>query len=838
MADDRPRSRRGSLREDSEPVTDEAAAGEDAVDWSNWSNLWQVPAIGVSLVVIAVALYVATRRAPENDFQGAFDRLDQLIASEQFDAAAVQLNEVIEPNLSEATELEQARFEATVADWISLSQKATDLDLQVNNRRIVEHYARALDMGLPMEPARMERWAHALISLGEIDAARASLDRMEELAKDPDAGLDARRRRNDVLRRLVEVSLRQPEVSEESMMGLLVGYRADPMLDDADDLWAIARQAELRIESGNAQDAVAHLLLDMRRFEPRLESNPQLSFGELFSLLARGYYELGNSPYADFHIQQALELLPATVPARGSALVLLGQIAVARGQWHDAFELFDEVVRDFTSTRSAIPARLGRAEVYSVLGDDQRSLGDYQKLREELTVAGPRRDVTADLVGASLADRHDAALTMGKLDPALAYVLLAESLYPSGQLSEDLILRVASTSRQLAQNVIADAHRDLPDADLSQLDPKLRYQANEHHKRAGDYYVRHARRLAGRPGADQDWADSLWLAADSYDLGGWHALATAHFIEYVAGRSDADPRRPDAVFRLAQAYHAEMNYEGAAQQYDQVLTEHPRSAVASRSHVPLARCLLMLGRRPEAEQHLLQVVSGQQHLEPDAMDYRDALIELGTLYYDNQDYIGAIERLDEAVQRYPDDARMTEIRFRLADSYRRDAASIEEDLGLPGRSPGERDRLQKKRIGNLEIAQQLFTTIIEADKAAARPRPKAVPDQVLRYAYLYRADCVFDLGRYTEAVEYYDQVASRFARHHSSMTALIQIVNCYSNLGDRNRARTAHARALVRLKKLPDEAFKDDDSLLDRDAWERWLQNMPAGDVQSAAANS
>ncbi len=838
MADDRPRSRRDGLREDNEPVTDEAAAGEDAVDWSNWSNLWQVPAIGVSLVVIAVALYVATRRAPENDFQGAFDRLDQLIASEQFDAAAVQLNEVIEPNLSEATELEQARFEATVADWISLSQKATDLDLQVNNRRIVEHYARAVDMGLPMEPARMERWAHALISLGEIDAARASLDRMEELAKDPDAGLDARRRRNDVLRRLVEVSLRQPEVSEESMMGLLVGYRADPMLDDADDLWAIARQAELRIESGNAEDAVAHLLLDMRRFEPRLESNPQLSFGELFSLLARGYYELGNSPYADFHIQQALELLPATVPARGSALVLLGQIAVARGQWHDAFELFDEVVRDFTSTRSAIPARLGRAEVYSVLGDDDRSLEDYQKLREELTVAGPRRDVTTDLVAASLSDRHDAALTMGKLDPALAYVLLAESLYPSGQRSEDLILRIASTSRQLAQNGIADAHRDVPDADLSQLDPKLRYQANEHYKRAGDYYVRHARRLAGRPGADEDWADSLWLAADSYDLGGWHALATAHFIEYVAGRSEADPRRPDAVFRLAQAYHAEMDYEAAAQQYDQVLSEHPRSAVASRSHVPLARCLLMLGHRPEAEQHLLQVVSGQQHLEPDALDYRDALIELGTLYYDNQAYISAIERLDEAVRRYPDDARMTEIRFRLADSYRRDAESIEEDLGLPGRSPGERDRLQNTRTGNLETAQQLFTTIIEADKAAARPRGKAVPEQVLRYAYLYRADCVFDLGRYTEAVEYYDQVASRFARHHSSMTALIQIVNCYSNLGDRNRARTAHARALVRLKKLPDEAFKDDDSLLDRDAWERWLQNMPAGDAQSAAANS
>jgi tetratricopeptide (TPR) repeat protein len=501
-------------------------------------------------------------------------------------------------------------------------------------------------------------------------------------------------------------------------------------------------------------------------------------------------------------------------------MVLLGQIAVARGQWHDAFELFDEVVRDYPSTRAAIPALLGRAEVYSVLGDDQSSLDDYQKLRETLSGSGPRRDVTADVVGSSLSDRHDAALTMAKLEPALSYILLTESLYSQSQLPEEFILRIASTSRQLAQNGIGDG---------SQLSPKQRYQANDHYKRAGDNYVRHARRLAGRPGADEFWADSLWLAADSYDLGGWHALAGTHFIEYVAGRSEADPRRPDAVFRLAQAYHAEMDYEAAAQHYDQVLIEHPRSAVASRSHVPLARCMLLLDRRPEAEQHLLQVVSGQQHLEPDAQDYRNALIELGTLYYDDEDYVGAIERLDEAVRRYPDDPRMTEIRFRLADGYRRHAATLEAELELPGRSPGERDRLEKKRTENLETAQQLFTTIIESDGAA---------QQVLRYAYLYRADCAFDLGRYAEAVEYYDQVASRFTRHHSSMTALIQIVNCYSNLGDDNRARTAHTRALVRLKKLPDEAFNQDDSLLDRDAWERWLQNMPAGDVGSASASS
>ena len=836
MADDRARKDRDELREagDQPPIDSEAT---EVVDWSSWSNLWQVPSIIVSLIVIGIGLYVAMQRAPENDFDGAFDRVDELIAGEQFELAAVQLNEVIEPNLTAASQLQHGRFEATVADWIALSQKAAKLDLEANNRRVVDHYALAADLGLPLEIAQMERWAHAWISLGDLEAARESLGQMQKIAHLSGVGTDARRRRNNVLRRLVEVSLRRSDLSEESMMELLDGYRSDPLLNDADDVWAIARQAQLRIEVGRADEAVSHLLIEIRRFEPRLEQNPDLSFGELYALLARGYYAMGNFEHAEFHVGKAMDVIRHADPGRGEPLVLLGQIAVARGQWDEAFEFFEEVLRNYASTPSAIPARLGRAEVYSVLGDDDRSLADYRALQQALIDGGPRRDVTDADVAGSLSNRHDAALTMGRLDAALQYVFLAESVYPPGRVPGQLFYRIASTSRQAADNGIADARRRQPGAALTQLDPKSRYAANEHYRRAGDYFVRHARTLAGRPGADEHWADSLWMAADSYDLGGWNVLAITHFVEYVAGRSEADPRRPEAVFRLAQLHHADMDYEAATRYYDQVIMEHPRSHVASRSHVPLARCLLMLDRRPEAEQHLIQVVNGQQHLRPDAVDYRDALIELGTVYHDDGRYVAAIERLDEAVRRYPDDDRITEIRFRLGDSYRRHAASIDDDLDLPGVSPAGRDRFEKQRTQYLESAQRLFAAIVETDDGSAA---SGGPDarQILRYAYLYRADCAYDLDRYAEAVEYYDQVAGRFAQHHSSMTALIKIVNCYVSLGDTNRARTAHRRALVRLNKLPDEAFEEPDALLDRDAWERWLKNMPVDDISTVAAGN
>ncbi len=97
VADDRAGKDERAQRMDARPEDGEQLpepVAED-VDWSSWANLWQVPSIMVSLIVIAIGLYVAMQRAPENDFDGAFDRVDELIATEQFDLAAVQLNNII-----------------------------------------------------------------------------------------------------------------------------------------------------------------------------------------------------------------------------------------------------------------------------------------------------------------------------------------------------------------------------------------------------------------------------------------------------------------------------------------------------------------------------------------------------------------------------------------------------------------------------------------------------------------------------------------------------------------------------------------------------------------------
>jgi tetratricopeptide (TPR) repeat protein len=97
---------------------------------------------------------------------------------------------------------------------------------------------------------------------------------------------------------------------------------------------------------------------------------------------------------------------------------------------------------------------------------------------------------------------------------------------------------------------------------------------------------------------------------------------------------------------------------------------------------------------------------------------------------------------------------------------------------------------------------------------------------------LYRADCAYELDRYEAAAALYDQAARRFGDHHSSMHALVQIINCYERLGDTRAADIAHRNALLRLQQLPDEAFSDPDVLMDRGAWEQWLRARPVGLAQ------
>lgn len=810
--------------------TPAAPAGSRA---GGWSNLWQVPTIVVSLVLIVGGLYFGRGGRAEHDFDGALNDVEALLIADEFDRAAEHLRGVIQPHLHEASDQHHARFAALVGDMIYLSQEARGGATQATRQSIIERYASARQLGLAFDHERLERWATTLIDLGRFDQAREFIESIDALTIDEKHAEAAALARNRVMRRLVEASLRQRDLPFEEVMAVLGEYRANARLRLADVVWAIARQAELRLAADLTRESVDQLLIDMRRIESRLEYE-RVNLGELYTLLAQGYYQLVEYRIAEQQATRALELLEGSNPVRGAALEVLGRIQLATTRVEAAYESFHLSVIDFDATPSHQPALLGRAESSAVLGRHEESRRDYEHLARELARRQPRREINADRIARSLTDRHDAALATGQLELALSYMNLVAPFFAGREMPEQALVRLASTNRQLAENLLASA----AEVNASEVDPGTRRQASEHYRQAGEFFLRRARALRPMPTEDAAWASSLWNAADCFDLAGYYEQAIEGFQQYVLGRSETDPRQIEAMHRLARCHQAVTQFAQSVELFEEVIARHPRSLFAAKSHVPLAQGYMALGRRADAERHLRRVISGEMGFEPEAIEFADALLALGTLLHDTGDHLHAIEVLDRFVHAYPDEPRLTEAVYRLADSYRLEARRLRQEIEAGNLPLSREQELERLRVAHLREAGMFFERARERYERLGIQRLDRLRQDQLRHTYLYRGDCAFELGEYARSIELYDHAARRYAEHPASLVALIQIVNAYMLLNDPVRAATAHNRALLRLQQIPESALRDSDSLMSAEAWEAWLRSLPPGLAMATGASN
>src|SRR5690606_38412268 len=128
------------------------------------------------------------------------------------------------------------------------------------------------------------------------------------------------------------------------------------------------------------------------------------------------------------------------------------------------------------------------------------------------------------------------------------------------------------------------------------------------------------------------------------------------YAEFVETRQN-DAKRLAAIHQLGRAYLSDGQYAPAAQLFLQLVEEHPNSPETSDSLVPLARADIAMGRIDAAERTLLQVATDHPAITPESVQYQQALVELGKLYYrlgerDGDYHVLTIERLEEAVERY------------------------------------------------------------------------------------------------------------------------------------------------------------------------------------------
>jgi TolA-binding protein len=440
---------------------------------------------------------------------------------------------------------------------------------------------------------------------------------------------------------------------------------------------------------------------------------------------------------------------------------------------------------------------------------------------------------------------------------ALRYAELAKKLAGVDDASPALLLGLASTHRELASQLLGKGNGATA-LTLAKADPATQREAREHLLRAGEYYRLHAAKSVQTD--TRGYGDSLWAAADMFDRAGDLGSSSAAFEQFAAD-FPSDTRRPDAVFRLAEARRAAGDPEAAAKLYRELIANRSASRengpVADASYVPLAKTLLMDNKAendPEAEELLQRVVRGDIGGTATPM-FREALRTLGEYYYDSGQHERAIERLSEYLGRSEravtdqtpaanstasipsvadlvpqptDDGETLGLYYKLADAYRKSADKIDE--GFAAAMPdARRQELGVARRERLEHAMALFDAVQRAyDRAGKRTgsaatRRTAIDELRLRNATFFKADCAFDLGDFDTAVRLYDAAKERYSRDPASLVAMVQIVASLLHQGKTAEAATANTRARRFYESLPESAWDDPSLPMTRKQWEQWL---------------
>jgi tetratricopeptide (TPR) repeat protein len=765
------------------------------------AQLWQFPLLIISVALFGVAAYLFIDPKPGLTIDQKIDIAHTFLDQERPEASIAQLNKII---TSEKLDPEhKALVHLMLAESLEMGQTQLKISIPANHRRIIEQTRLSVGQGMKLEAIDFRRLAGSHEALGQIAEALDNYRKAISLDKDHALRLQ---------RKVIDLQIAQEDVAGIELS--LTDYLQQPTLTDAERGWALGEKAEILINQGKFIDA--RILLD----DALGLATDAVAQGEVNYRLGYCAYKLNDPNEAERYLRVARDQLQVRHPLDAEACYLLGKIYQDRNDPATANSFYQIVLTSHIDSKNAPLSRLGRAMCRVLLHEEDAGLTDFHDLVNDIerkpTRARFREPVLVGLRQASsvLAAREN---YQGAVE-VLTYEQLLEPA-PSGGYFERLGAVLERRADQLEKGLEA-----VPQAEVI----KRHQLAQQMRVRAGDAFTAYSQKLTMTD--DRGYGDAMWHGIDLYDRASAVQAAIGALELFIAERPD-DQLAPDAVLRLGRAYQAAGQFDKAISAFQRNQFRYPNSLAASKSAVPLAQAYVAKGPEffTKAENVLLSVVDNNPMVDPAAAEFRQALFDLAQLYYRINRFEESVLRLEEFTQRYPADPRMGQLLFLMGDSYRKSATLLDARLAsattkAPTTTPAingdlaeaiaaKRDRLTK--------AEDLYRRTIELYRN--EPPSNDIDKLYLKHAYFSRADCLYDLGNYSDAVRLYDAAAFRYQDDPSALAAYVQIVNAYAAMGKMEEARTANERAKWLLRSIPPEAFNDGRMSMPKAYMEQWL---------------
>ncbi len=808
---------------------------------------WQIPLFIFSLVVFVTVLLQMRPHKVKLTFEQKYTQLKQLATDgryHDFYAAAEQLRQQAQNKkqlgmvhlLAAQTRVKQLMHRQ---EW-GLNYR-TSQGPAANYQYIIRDYRQAMWCGYPDPNSPQAVPVYNDISLaywGLNDSAKAiaTLRKALRMEKKYDPYMQ---------RCLIKMYLAsRPDGYLDICNKLLDKMLVSPASGKDDKMWAFVRKAEVLIASEQGKKALAWLNKANDAIKNSKYGN------ELQLLRGRALHRAGQADKAE----QILRALVAQIKTRGDvyaqAVLELGKINYEQYRDKYASYYYKQLVDTQSGSDWYAAGLLGLAECAAMQQRYNDAATLYQQVVSLLKKNPHNRAVNMAQVRDSLRSWSQQLTMLKQYNKALLFLEIERKVAPADDI--DAAYRYARAHSDIANQILTQINQSKRAGVVSgkSLSPEGKKWLNqqqqlvkEHFEQAADQYLRVANLAVDK---DKLYGDCLYDAASCYDKAGDEIKSIETWHRFVLER-EGQPRWPEGVFFLAQAYQSQGQYDRAISYYNILLEKHPNLPVTFSGIVPLARCYLAQDPpQSQKAEKLLKSVLDNQAIDPQAIYYRQAMFELGQLYYDNKKYPAAITILTEAIDRYPEDPQLGKSMYLVGDSYRKSVLELTNMISANGSAGGStngsangsianptkkstniaivtQDRIDLLKQQRLEKARKYFTQAIEFYGKKPEVQLSKLDKLYQRLCWLYRADCLFDMKQYSKALAMYEETALRYQLTPTALMALVQEVNCQLALGNNLQARAANQRAMWQLRKTPDAVLAEGGVGLSRQQWQQWF---------------
>ena len=491
------------------------------------------------------------------------------------------------------------------------------------------------------------------------------------------------------------------------------------------------------------------------------------------------------------------------------ALYLTGVARHALGQDEEALASFDRIQQTDPNAEVAVAAALDTAEILAQQGRSQEALVSYSAALEQVDVPETFLNpwVEIDEFQKRVQKAWGTFYEAGNYEAAAA--LAGESVSVLGEITST-VLR-ARTLEHWGESLRNQA------AQLRYAEGRLlNEEAHEHLRESGRAY-RHLAELR-RPTAH--YPNDMWQSAENLLAGHDYESAITALERFLS--TNPLTRRAQALVSLGKALMASERFDEALERFEECRRTAPKDPATFEADYLRGVCYVEMGKTDLAEQVFRENLEGE-FLNPSAVEWRLSLFALGKLYHQTGQYDAAIEKLTEAVQRYPAEESSDEARYLIAEAYRKSAVTPKENIE-DALNDAVRDHYREEMQGQLDEALEGYRSL-QTD-LLARQRNRELSEQeerFLRNCYFSIGLCWYEMGNYLEAKDAYSTAANRYQHQPEVLEAYVQIANCYRRMGQAEAARSMLKTARIVLKQVPAEAFASPATSLTQQAWDEWL---------------